>query len=126
MAQMTITPKNATPARVKEAATLTAAMRDAGQGSNRSNWLRIEALLAAVLQVLASGQPCEVTDLFGVAGSSPAYNVLHRTLSAGPLRPYWSQVQALALVDCAEQGKSITGTTNTTAREARLFICPVQ
>lgn len=114
----------------KTAQTLVAKYRDANGGSNRANWSRITNVLSAVLTVERTGKPVEVTEFYaGETGKSPAYNIVHRQLSAGVIRPHWKNVQVVAVMGAKTSGKSITGTPDsraTFAEGARVFICPVE
>lgn len=104
--------------------------REANGGSNRANWERIISVLASVLHVVRTGMPVDVTDIYADSvGKAPAYNVLHRQLSAGVIRPLWQSVQAVALINVTYKGKTVVGTPSSTARfdqGAKLFICPVE
>lgn len=112
------------------AKSIVADYRDANGGSNRANWTRIVQVLSAVLTVVRTGKPVEVTAFYdGETGKSPAYNIVHRQLSAGVIRPHWKNVQVVALMGAKESGKSVTGTPDsraTFAHGARVFICPVE
>lgn len=96
--------------------------------SNRSNVSRYTEMMAAVLSVVNSGKAIEITDLKWDGSKAPAYNLAHRMLSAQLIRPYFHQVQVVALDNKSiiENGDTIKGTTNTTAPvgEVRLFVCP--
>lgn len=96
--------------------------------SNRSNVSRYTEMLAAVLSVLQSGKAVEITDLKWDGSKAPAYNLAHRMLSAQLIRPYFRQVQVVALdkKSIVQLGDTIKGTTNTTAPvgEVRLFVAP--
>lgn len=108
-----------------------------GGGSNRTDWQRLALIAGAVATVLATGKSVEVTDYFpdtyklagGVSKpvTSPAYNVAHRPLSVGAVRPDWHKVQVHSLVDVTVKGSTHTGTSNTTARigACRLYFSPV-
>lgn len=115
---------------LKSAQTIVAKYRDENGGSNRANWSRIIGVLSAVLTVVRTGTPVEVTAFYdGEPGKSPAYNIVHRQLSAGVIRPFWQNVQVVALMGAKQTGKSVTGTPNSTAtfaQGARVFICPVE
>ena len=104
------------------------AYRTAGNGSNRTNWSRLAEVSARVACAIRTGKSVEVTDLFAdqTGAKSPAYNLAHRTLSAGLIRPDWHNVRVVALADCKSGRGSVSGTSNTTARvgNVRLFFCP--
>lgn len=104
--------------------------RETNGGSNRANWDRIISVLASVLSVIRTGKPVDVTNIYADSvGKAPAYNVLHRQLSAGVIRPYWQSVQAVALIDVTYKGKTVVGKPSSTAlfeQGTKLFICPVE
>lgn len=104
--------------------------RDAGNGSNRTNPTRVVGVLSGVLTVIRTGRPVEVTEFYkGEQGISPAYNIVHRQLSHGLIRPMWHKVQTVALVDVVQKGNKVTGrpdTRATFAQGARVFLCPVE
>lgn len=114
----------------REATSMFTAYRDAGNGSNRTNPVRVVGVLSAVLSVIRTGRPVEVTSFYeGENGISPAYNIVHRQLSHGLIRPMWHKVQTVALVDVVQKGNKVTGrpdTRATFAQGARVFICPVE
>jgi hypothetical protein len=114
MTNNTNTPK---PTDLKQATAIVTAYRNAGNGSNRTQWSRMTAMLACVLYVLRTGNPAEVTDLF-TDGTSPVYHQAHRMLSAGVLRDYWSQVTV--------ESVRPDGTTTTTGKvgQVRTYIVP--
>lgn len=130
MNTLSITPVAVSAVDSKRAAALVAEYRSNGNGSNRANWERIQIVLSAVLAVIRTGSPVEITAAFaGESGKSPAYNVAHRQLSAGVIRPNWENVQIVALVDVRQNGKNVTGTPSSTAtfaRSPRVFICPAE
>ena len=111
--------------------------RNDGGGSNRTDWERLALIAGAIATVLATGKSVEVTDYFPdtykLAGgvtkpiTSPGYNVAHRPLSAGAIRPEWHNVQVHSLVEVTVKGSTHTGTSNTTARigSCRLYFSPV-
>lgn len=104
------------------------AYRTAGNGSNRTNWSRLAQVSARVACAIRTGKSVEVTDLFAdqTEAKSPAYNLAHRTLSAGLIRPEWHNVRVVALADCQSNRTTVSGTSNTTARvgSVRLFLTP--
>lgn len=102
-----------------------------GQGSNRTNWEQVTNVLACVLAVVRTGLAVEITDLYAhqVGTKSPAYNLAHRQLSQGAIRPMWENVQVVALQNVTNGKGSVTGTPNTTAPVGpgiRLFLAPTQ
>lgn len=101
------------------------AYRDAGNGSNRTDWPRLERLLAAVLQVIATGTPVDVTDLFPVTGTASAYHLAHRSLKPTLFAAYWPQVQVVGLRGATWEGRTVTGTSDTT-RGTTVLICPTR
>lgn len=123
MAQMTITVAQVSDEAREESNRMVAAYAETN-GSNRTNWGRVEAVLAAVLTVLATGASVEVTDDF-IGGTSPMYNIVHRCLSMGLIRPHWHQVKVLVLFNTTQKGAKVTGTKSSTIREGRAFIVPV-
>lgn len=119
------------PADSKQATALVAKYRADGGGSNRTNWSQVTAVLSAVLACVRTGKAVELTAFYTdqAGGKSPAYNLAHRQLSAGVIRPMWHRVQVVALVGCQADGKgAVSGTPNTTAKMGpgvRLFVVPV-
>lgn len=99
-----------------------------GLGSNRTNWSRLAEITARLAVVNGTGKAVEVTDLFtDTEAKAPAYNIAHRALSAGLVRPTWHTVRVIALAECkAGKGNTVTGISNTTARvgQVRLFYVP--
>lgn len=98
--------------------------RTNGGGSNRTNWSRLALVAGAIATVLRTGKAVEVTGLFtDTEAKAPAYNIAHRALSAGAVRPDWHRVRVVALADCQTAKGSVTGVSNTTARtgHVRLF-----
>ena len=119
MATFSTLTKAPTAAHVRAAAEAIATYRAEGGGSNRNNWPRMAALLAAVLAVTTTGVPVEVTDLFG------GYHVAHRALNPAPFAPYWAKVQVVALRDVTREGATVTGVSDT-ARGKTVLLCPTQ
>lgn len=109
---------------LKAAAKVVTDARDAGAGSNRTNWSRTTDLLAAVLTAIATGTPVDVTALF-VGSGGKVYHVAHRALSAATLRPYWSRVQVVALKGATYNGRTVEGETDT-VKGTTVLICPVE
>lgn len=103
-----------------------------GQGSNRTNWTQVTAVLACVLAVVRSGKAVEITDLYAgqIGTKSPAYNLAHRQLSAGAIRPMWENVQVVCMIDCKDgKAGTVTGTPTTTVpmgAGVRLFLAPTE
>jgi hypothetical protein len=102
-----------------------------GQGSNRTNWEQVTSVLACVLAVVRTGLSVEITALYaGQAGTkSPAYNLAHRQLSQGAIRPMWENVQIVALQNVTNGKGTVTGTPNSTAPvgpNIRLFLAPTK
>lgn len=107
----------------KRAAAIVAEARKSGAGSNKTNWARTERLLAAVLTVIATGTPVDITEALGEAGAKP-YHTAHRALSGAPLRPYWHKVQVVALRNAEFAGREVTGETDT-VRGRTVLLTPV-
>lgn len=121
MAQATFTTTTVRAADAKAAAKAVADYRAAGNGSNATNWPRVEILLARVLTVIATGKAVDVSDLFA-HGDKP-YHLAHRALSQGAILPYWHKVSPVALRNAkAEKGK-VTGEKDT-ARGTTVLIIP--
>lgn len=99
-----------------------------GNGSNRTNWSRLALVAGAIATVVRTGKAVEVTELFAdqIDAKAPAYNIAHRALSAGLVRPDWHAVRVVALADCQTGKGTVTGVSNTTARtgRVRLFYVP--
>lgn len=120
-----------TPVDAKSAHAIVAKYRAEGNGSNRTKWSQVEGVLTAVLAVTRTGRAVEVTALYldQVGTKSPAYNLVHRQLSQGAIRPYWHNVQVLALVNVTAKGSEISGVPNTTVpmgSNVRLFLVPTE
>lgn len=116
----TPTKPGATVAAGKAAVTAVTAYRDAGNGSNRTDWPRMTALLAVVLDVAyGRGVPIDVSDLFD------GYHTAHRALKPAIFAEHWHRVQVVALRGAKWEGSVVTGETDT-ARGTTVLICPVQ
>lgn len=118
-----------TPADVKSAASIVNEYRANGGGSNRTNWTQVQGILSAVITVIRTGRAVEITGFYmdQIGTKSPAYNLAHRQLSAGVIRPYWHRVQVVALVDATVKGSEVSGVPNTTipmGTGVRLFLVP--
>lgn len=117
----TLTIGKVRPADFKSAQKALTEYRNAGNGSNRTNWVRMADVLASVLAVIRSGQSVEVTEMFHPTtwgqkpGLAPAYNLAHRALSADLIRPYWHKIQVHALMRVETVGSTVRGISNTTA-----------
>ena len=100
--------------------------RNAGCGSNRTQWGRLQAVLTACMAVVATGKAVEGTADFAEAmGGCAAYNLVHRPLSTDLVRPYWNNLQVYALRNIRESKGQVTGESSTTAKTGvRLFIGP--
>lgn len=103
--------------------------------SNAANAQRAEALLpnAFAAARASGGEAVEVTSLFNTSGNnSPLYNIVHRAIGIAVFRctmigkrSVWESIKPLALVNCEQKGKTVTGTPSSTATEgARLFLIP--
>jgi hypothetical protein len=100
--------------------------RTNGGGSNRSDWGRTIAMLAAVLDVAyGRGVPVELTDRFASYGASSPYHLAHRVLSGNLFAEHWDRVQVVALRNVTRNGSEMTGETDT-VRGTVLLLCPVQ
>jgi hypothetical protein len=110
----------------KRAATEVANYRESNRTSNRTNWARVVNTLAAVLTVIKTGDSVEVTDLYPASDGAPLYNLAHRVLSVGAIRPYWDSVRIVVLKSATDAGKSVTGEPSSTTKVGRVFICPVE
>ena len=123
MAQVTISISQVSPIDTKRATALVADYRESGNGSNRTDWARVTALLVAVFTAIRSGKSVEITDLFPAGNSGKQYHTAHRALNAGAIRPYWSGVVVQVVRNDSQVGKVITGETTTT-RSGRVFLTP--
>ena len=131
---VTLTVRRVRPADFATAQRTVNEYRATGQGSNRTKWERVTAILGAVLTAIATGDSVEVTDLLtGTDGKdgqrttdSPAYHQVHRALSHGAIRPEWENVRVIALKEVTTKGKTVTGVSTTTAKvgKCRVFISP--
>jgi hypothetical protein len=126
MAQMSITISQVSPVDTKRATATVAKYREAGLGSNRSNWDRITQMLACVLTVLRGGEAeiTAITDRDGNPfpwGKLP-YHTAHRAMSEAILRKHWNDIYVVGLRDCVQVGNVVTGETTTTNAERVFFI----
>lgn len=128
---MTITTTKVTAGASRQAVATVTEYRENGNGSNRTKWERVTAVLSAVLTVIETGLPVEITDLFTETDAkAPAYHLAHRILSAGVVRPEWANVQVVTMrtgTITTGKGGTITGETTTTGKvgTVRVFITPV-
>ena len=123
---ITLTLSPVTPVSAKAAAAAVIAYCENNFASNRTNWVRVTGTLAAALTVTQTGKAVEVTALYPASNGAPLYNVAHRVLSVGAIRPYWSAVRIVVLKDWTETGKTVTGTPSSTAKAGRVFLAPVE
>lgn len=111
-----------------EASDLVDRARSLGELSNRTQPARYKEMLAAVLTVANTRKSVEVTNLDWGGGTSPAYNLTHRLVSAKLMRPFTTTVQVIALEtqSIRPDGSAITGKSNTTAPvgQVRVFVSP--
>lgn len=93
--------------------------RNAGNGSNRTNWNRLGEILAGVLCAIRTGKACEVTGTI-TDGNSPVYHQIHRILGTDLIRPMWSDVTVVTVLP--------DGETTTTGKvgKVRAFIIPAE
>lgn len=124
MSTFTATTVATTGANLKTATAMVAEYRENGGGSNRTDWVRLPLLTAAVLTVVSTGKPVDITDLFAGKGEK-LYHLAHRAIGMTLLRPYWGQVQVVALKGATYTGKVVTGETDT-ARGTTVLLCPTQ
>lgn len=118
-----ITTRSVRATDAKAAATAVTAYRAEGGGSNRTNWPRLERLLAAVFTVITTGTAVDISDLFPMGDK--VYHLAHRALSADLIRPYWPQVQVVALKGAEWKGSVVTGESDT-AKGRTVVLCPVE
>ena len=123
MALVAVTISQVSPIDTKRATALVADYRESGNGSNRTDWARVTALLVAVFTAIRTGKSVEITDLFPDGESGKQYHTAHRALSAGIVRPYWSGVVVQVVRNDSQVGKVITG-ESTTTRSGRVFLTP--
>ena len=112
MANITITTVPVRPATLAAAAAAFAAYREDGGGSNRSalTAVRTIAVLAACMEVLATGQSVNLTDSFPRTGKTAPYYLLHRVLGTGVIRDgYWRNVKITPLKGATWNGNEVTG-----------------
>lgn len=118
----TLTTAKIRPADLTTAQRMVAEYRDNGNGSNRTKWERVTIVLASVLTAIHTGKSVNLTDVFtGRDGtnderetSSSGYNIAHRALSHGAIRPFWHEVQIVALTETKHGKNTVTGVSNTT------------
>lgn len=126
----TVTTTKITDSKVAEASRAVAQYRDNGNGSNRTNWDRMTAILSAVLTVVQTGKSVEITNLFTETTKAPAYHLAHRSLSAGVIRPEWSAVQVVTIRNAGitAKGSTVTGDSTTTGLvgTVRIFLVPTE
>lgn len=120
----TLTKPGASVAAGKAARDAVTAYRDAGNGSNRTEWERMTLLLAAVIDVAyGAGVPIDVSALFPADGSS-GYHKAHRALKPAIFAEHWHRVQVVALRNAKWEGRTVSGETDT-VRGTTILICPV-
>jgi len=128
--ETTITTTKPTAKAVATATKAVTEYRDNGNGSNRTNWDRMTAILSAVLTVTQTGRSVEITDLFTETTKAPAYHLAHRSLSAGVIRPEWSAVQVVTIRNAGmtAKGSTVTGDSTTTGLvgTVRIFLVPTE
>ena len=126
----TVTTTAITDSRVAQASRAVTEYRDNGNGSNRTNWDRMTAILSAVLTVVQTGKSAEITNLFTETTKAPAYHLAHRSLSAGVIRPEWSAVQVVTIRNAGmtAKGSTVTGDSTTTGLvgTVRIFLVPTE
>jgi hypothetical protein len=125
--EITLTLTTVTAADAKRAAKALADYRESNRTSNRTNWSRMTEVLTAVYAAVRSGDSVEVTSILATRKAdeiTSAYNLVHRMLSANALRPHWDSVMVHALTNYVREGNTVTGTSNTTAKDALVFITP--
>lgn len=118
MAAFSTLTKAPTAAHARAAVDAIDTYRAEGGGSNRTDWPRMTALLAAAIAVCATGIPVELTQFDG-------YHVAHRALKPAPFAPYWAKVQVVALRNVTREGATITGESDT-VRGTTVLLCPTQ
>jgi hypothetical protein len=123
MDKLSLAISQASPIDATRATALVAEYRKVGNGSNRTDWVRVTALLVAVFTAIRTGKSVEITDLFPAGASGKQYHTAHRALSAGIVRPYWSGVVVQVVRNDSLVGKMITG-ESTTTRSGLVFLTP--
>jgi hypothetical protein len=123
MDKLSLAISQVSPLDTKRATALVAEYRKVGNGSNRTDWVRVTALLVAVFTAIRTGKSVEITDLFPAGESGKQYHTAHRALSAGVVRPFWNGVVVQVLRDCDQAGEVVSGETTTTAK-GRVFLTP--
>ena len=112
------------PQNALSASRLVTEYRENGLGSNRANWARMTALLAAVETAIETNSAVDITELFPADASGKQYHTAHRALSAGIIRPLWHKVSIVVLSDAKVRGHIATGESTTTGN-GKVFVIPV-
>jgi hypothetical protein len=109
------------PQNAKSATRLVAEYRAKGLGSNRADWVRITALLAAVTTAIDTNSAVDITALFP-ASDGKQYHQAHRALNSGAIRPLWHKVTIVVLKDATVTGNTVEGESTTTGKGTVLVV----
>lgn len=112
------------PQNAKSASRLVAEYRAKGLGSNRADWVRITALLAAVTTAIQTDSAVDITALFPADANGKQYHTAHRALNAGIIRPLWNKVTIVVLKDAKVTGNTVEGESTTTGK-GMVLVVPV-
>ena len=112
------------PQNALSASRLVAEYRASGLGSNRADWARITALLAAVTTAIQTDSAVDITALFPADASGKQYHTAHRALNAGVIRPLWNKVTIVVLKDAKVTGRIVEGESTTTGK-GMVLVVPV-
>ena len=107
------------------ASRIVAEYRESGLSSNRGNWARMTALLAAVETAIYTNSAVDITTLFPADANGKQYHTAHRALGAGVLQPYRHKVTVIVLSDAKVTGRTVSGESTTTGK-GQVFVLPVR
>jgi hypothetical protein len=110
------------PINAKSATQLVTEYRVSGLGSNRAEWSRITALLAAVMTATETNSAVDITALFPANASDKQYHTAHRALNAGIIRPLRHNVRIVVLESARVKGDTVEGETTTTGKGMVLVV----
>lgn len=112
------------PQNALSASRLVTEYRESGLSSNRGNWARMTALLAAVETAIETNSAVDITTLFPADANGKQYHTAHRALSAGIIRPLWHKVTIVVLSEAKVKGDTVKGESTTTGK-GQVFVVPV-
>jgi hypothetical protein len=112
------------PQNALSASRLVTEYRENGLGSNRADWERMTALLAAVETAIDTNSAVDITTLFPADANGKQYHTAHRALNAGIIRPFRHKVTVVVLSNAKTTGRTVAGESTTTGK-GKVFVVPV-